>query len=148
MDRVGESFLNYFQNLEDPRSKRNRLHTMSEILLVALSAAIHGVEDWMGVESYGRANVEDLRKYLPYENGTPSDDTLRRFFRAINLDQFQELFRNWIKSLQGSKGSEPIAMNSNEAGGILRMMRAYATEARIAFGQEKVLEEEQAAIPK
>ena len=32
--QVEESFLDFFKGLEDPRSRRNRLYTMSEILLI------------------------------------------------------------------------------------------------------------------
>ena len=41
---IEESFLDFFEGLEDPRSQRNRLYTMSEILLVTLCAAICGAE--------------------------------------------------------------------------------------------------------
>ncbi|NJO17144.1 MAG: transposase family protein [Thioploca sp.] len=39
-----------------------------------------------------------LRQYLAYRNGIPSDDTLRRFFRAIDSNQFQRLFMQWIQA--------------------------------------------------
>ena len=40
------SFLDIFVNLDDPRSQRNRLYSMSEILLGALCAAVCGAEGW------------------------------------------------------------------------------------------------------
>ena len=155
MDKVKESFLDYLRDLEDPRSTRNRLHSMPEILLVTLCAAICNAERWQEVESYGKTKIEHLRKYLPYKNGIPSDDTLRRFFRAIDPNQLQELLQSWIKSLhRGENNTTAIDDKSSkhsydDAGNVLHMISAYATEARTVLNQEKVLEEsnEIIAIP-
>ncbi|MDD5463388.1 MAG: transposase family protein [Methylococcales bacterium] len=35
---------------------------------------------------------------MPYKHGIPSDDTLRRFFRAIDTEQFQRLFIEWVQA--------------------------------------------------
>ena len=88
------SFLDHFKAIENPRSERNRDYTMSEILLVTLCAVIYGAEGWQDVEDFGKAKIDYLRQFLPYKNGIPSDDTYRRFFRAIDPKKFQELFRN------------------------------------------------------
>lgn len=37
--KIEEGFLDFFTSLDAPRSTRNRLYTMSEILLCTLSAA-------------------------------------------------------------------------------------------------------------
>ena len=42
------SFLDHFQDIEDPRLERNRAYTMSEILLVPLCAVIGGAEGVAG----------------------------------------------------------------------------------------------------
>jgi len=94
------NFLDCFKDLKDPRSSRNRLYTMSEILLTTLCACICGAEGWQDVEDFGKIKLDELRVYLPYKNGIPSDDTFRRFFRALDPDVFQELFRSWIQQLQ------------------------------------------------
>lgn len=157
MMAVNESFLDYFENLKDPRSTRNRIYSMSEILLVTLSAAICGAEGWQDVEDFGKIKIDYLRGHLPYKNGVPSDDTLRRFFRAIDPTQFQELFRNWVKGLNKPVEKGVIAIDGKtsrrsyeEDGNMLHMISAYATEARIVLGQEKVSEKsnEITAIPK
>ncbi|MBS0236205.1 MAG: transposase family protein [Proteobacteria bacterium] len=49
-------FLDIFANPDDPRSKRNRLYSMSEILLGALCAAVCGAEGWQDVEDFVRQN--------------------------------------------------------------------------------------------
>jgi len=93
-------FLDIFQGLEDPRSTRNRLYLMSEILLTTLGAAICGAEGWQDVEDFGNAKLDYLRQYLPFKNGIPSDDTFRRFYRALDPEQFQTLVREWVRTIQ------------------------------------------------
>ncbi len=50
--KMEEGFLDFFNSLDDPRSTRNRLYTISEILLCTLSAAICGAEGWQDIEDY------------------------------------------------------------------------------------------------
>lgn len=149
-------FLDIFQNIDDPRSARNRLYTMAEILLTALCAAICGAEGWQNVEDFGKAKLEYLRKFLPYHNGIPSDDTFRRFFRSLDPQKFQELFRTWIKTIQPKIEESVIAIDGKSARHsfdddkqMLHMISAYATEARLVLAQEKVSEKsnEITAIP-
>ncbi|TAL54289.1 MAG: transposase family protein, partial [Methylovulum sp.] len=59
---------------------------------------ICGAESWDDIELFDKAKLMFLRQYFPYESGIPSDDTLRRFFRAIDTTQFQRLFVEWIQA--------------------------------------------------
>lgn len=150
------NFLDIFEGLDDPRSTRNRLYTMSEILLTTVCAAICGAESWEDVEDFGSAKIDYLRQLLPYKNGIPSDDTFRRFFRALDPDKFQELFRAWVKNIHPMIEEKVIAIDGKSARHsfasdkpMLHMISAYATEARIVLAQEKVTEKsnEITAIP-
>lgn len=98
-----------------------------------------------------------LRQYLPYKNGIPSDDTFRRFFRAINPESFQKLFRKWATNLSKDLAPGIIAIDGkssrrsyDENSKMLHMISAFATESRLVLGQEKVSEKsnEITAIPK
>lgn len=73
-------FFDYFSELEDPRIDRKKLHSMEEILLITLCGVICGCEGWEDLEDFGKLKLKFFRKYLPFKNGTPSDDTYRRFF--------------------------------------------------------------------
>ncbi len=76
-----------------------KLHPIPEILLLTLCGVISGCDAWSDIEELGQSKLEFLRNYRPYPNGIPSDDTLRRFFRAIDPKSFSEKFREWVKSL-------------------------------------------------
>lgn len=151
------NFLDDFSEIKDPRLERNQLYTVSEILLVTLLAVICGAEGWQDVENYGKSKINYLRCYLDYPNGVPSDDTVRRFFRAIDPDHFKEIFSRWVECLAKTADAKVIAIdgksNRRSFDGddkMLHIVSAFATEARIVLGQEKVFEKsnEITAIPK
>lgn len=79
------SFLDIFSRLEDPRSSRNRLYSMSELLLTCLCASVCGAEGWQDIENFGHAKIEYLRTILPFDNGIPSDDTFVVFLELLIL---------------------------------------------------------------
>lgn len=155
--RESINFIDTFEKVEDPRSSRNQLYTVSEILLVTLCAVICGASGWSDVETYGKAQIDRLRKYLAYNNGAPSDDTVRRFYRNLDPSAFERLFREWVDKLAKKIDSKVIAIDGkclrhsfDGDGNMLHMVSAFATEARIVLGQEKVSEKsnEITAIPR
>ena len=150
------SFLDYFEDMPDHRIDRKKLYPCNELLLLTLCAVISGAEGWSDVEDYGEIKLEFLRNYLPYNNGVPSDDTLRRFFRSLDAKYFQEKFCAWASSIMSSSEIKLISIDgktsrhsfdgSNSA---LHMVSAFASEARIVMCQEKVSDKsnEITAIP-
>lgn len=150
-------FLDVFGQLDDPRIDRKKLHPMLEILLLTLCAVICGSESWDDIETFGKAKVGFLRRYLPYVHGIPSDDTLRRFFRAIDSTQFQRLFIEWIRAwLQPEVADKVVAIDGKTLRGSrdgeqlpIHLVSAFASEAGIVLGQIKTHEKsnEITAIP-
>lgn len=150
------NFMDHFEKIEDPRAQRNQLYTIAEIFLVTLLAVICGAEGWQDVENYGKSKLEYLRCYLPYAWGIPSDDTIRRFFRAINPDRFKEIFSKWVQCIANVVNAKVIAIDGksnrrtfDKDGNALHMVSAFATEARVVLAQEKVADKsnEITAIP-
>ena len=85
------------------------------------------------------------------------DDTFRRFFRAINPETFKQIFHDWISNLAKTIQVKLLAIDGkasrrshDDGKNMLHMVSAFATEARIVLGQEKVAEKsnEITAIPK
>ena len=164
------SFFDTFEALDDPRVERSRLHPLPEILLTTVCGVISGCEGWNDIEAFARERLAFLRRFRPFEHGVPSDDTLRRVFRALDPDRFSELFEQWVGQWYRAPGAGPdegrpdrvaapahqIAIDgktlrgSAEAGlGALHQVSAFATEARIVLAQQAVGEKtnEITAIP-
>ena len=155
MNTDHKGFLDYFQDLADPRIERAKLHNVDEILLLTLTAVICGAEGWEDIELYGQQKITYLRKFLPYVNGIPSDDTLRRFFRRINPQEFQKRFATWAENLKtevkklisidGKVSRHSFDGDKNP----LHIVSAFASEVRLVLAQTKVSDKsnEITAIP-
>ena len=81
-------FIDFFKEIPDHRLDRKKLHRVEEILLVTFCGMLAGCDSWDDLELFGQTKLDYLRRYLPYKNGAPSDDTLRRFFRALDPEVF------------------------------------------------------------
>lgn len=152
-----KSFLSYIEELEDPRIDRKKLYPLSEVLLIVLTAVICGAEGWEDIADFGLGKLEYLRKFLPFENGAPSHDTIRRVMINLNPGAFESCFISWVKSLRDIIG-EVIAVDGktvrrshkrNEGKEAIHMVSAFAANARLVLGQKKTRDKsnEITAIP-
>jgi hypothetical protein len=94
-----EAFLDHFGGLQDTRETGKVLHPVPEILLVTLCGVIAGAEGFEDIEDYGESKLDLLRELLSFANGIPSDDTLRRFFRAVDPRAFAEVFVAFVRDV-------------------------------------------------
>lgn len=64
----------YFRKLKDPRRAHRRLHSLQNILVIALCAVIAGAQDWQEIETFGRKRRAWLQRFLkPPPGKTPED---------------------------------------------------------------------------
>jgi len=155
------TFNAYFQSLKDPRrtNKGNYFYPLQEILFLTISAVISGAEGWTTIQEFGKAKIDWLRKFFPYENGTPSHDVLGKLFANLDRNEFSKCFSNWINSISEITEGEVIAIDgktirksnkTHNSKSALHVVSAYASNNRLCIGQEVVAEKsnEITAIPK
>lgn len=93
--------LDHFSALEDPRRQGWRvLYPLPEILLVVLRATLSGMEDFTEIVLWGQQRLGFLRRFLPYERGVPSHDTLGDVVGALDPELFKACFLAWVKGLR------------------------------------------------
>lgn len=138
-------FFDYFQDLPDDRMPGKTLHPVPELLLLTLCGMICGAQGWEELEVFGESKLPFLRAYFPYEHGTPSDDTLRRFFRNLKPQAFEERFLRWVQCFQGSLGQIAIdgkalrhSFDTASGQDPLHLLSAFATETRLVLAQTQV----------
>src|SRR3954451_5686893 len=74
-----------FADLPDPRrDTRNKLHDLTDILVLATAAVIGGAESWESIAEYGRTKAGFFGRYLRLSNGIPSPDTFERVFAKLD----------------------------------------------------------------
>ena len=150
-------FLDHFADLEDPRQINKSLYPLQEVLLQVLCAVLSGADDWVAIALYGEKKLDFLRRFLPYENGTPSHDQLGYLFARIDEKRFQQCFINWVTCLrQALKGVVAIdgktlrrSFDATGKKGAIHMVSAWCSEQNLVLGQVKVDEKsnEITAIP-
>lgn len=145
MEKELEGFIDFFKKVPDHRVERKKLHRVEDILFLTFCATIAGCDGWDDIELYGKTKLDVLRGYLPYKHGIPSDDTLRRFFRALAPEKFEGCFLEWIKSFQLKLASKIVAIDGKESRHsfdgeqhAMHMISAFASELGIVLGQLKV----------
>ncbi len=143
---INNSLLKLLGELDDPRIDRNKKHLLVDVLTIAICGVVSGAEGWEHIEMFARIKEDWLRSFLELPNGIPSHDTIARVFRAIDPDQFQEVFTKWVGSIELKKEGKVVAIDGkslrrsfdNSMGcGPLHMVSAWAVDAGLALGQVK-----------
>jgi predicted transposase YbfD/YdcC len=149
-------FLDHFSGLEDSREAGKVLHAVPEILLVTLCGVLAGAEGFEDMEDYGESKLDLLRELLPFAHGIPSDDTRRRFFRAVDPYAFAEGFVAFARDVFPEAAQRLIAIDGKTlrrshhgTAKALHLVSAFATEARLVLAQVATTEKsnEITAIP-
>ena len=150
-------WLQHFEPLEDPRQSGKVWYPLDEILMLCLFAVVAGAEGWVEVAAFGRAKLDFLRRYRPFENGTPSHDQLGDIFAALDAETFQSCFIAWVGALM-KLGPDVVAIDGKtlrrayQEGGAkapIHMISAWSSRQRLVLGQAKVADKsnEITAIP-
>jgi hypothetical protein len=99
------------------------------------------------VAEFGRSKQAWFATFLDLPNGIPSHDTFWRVFRALDPEQFQTCFLNWMQAVSPLIGGQVIALDgkqlrrSHDRGGgqaAISMVSAWATAHRLVLGQRTV----------
>jgi predicted transposase YbfD/YdcC len=147
-----------FDDLPDPRRvTENKLHRLTDILVIATCAVIGGAESWEAIAEYGRTKEALFRRSLVLQNGIPSPDTFARVFAKLDPAAFARAFGRWMAAACEATGLVPVAVDGKSARaakrdtgtGCLHLVTAWAAENRLVLGAASVAEgsNEVAAIP-
>ena len=151
------SLLDHFSALEDPRQSWRVMYPLPEILLLVLCGTLSGMEDFVDIELWGNERLDFLRRFLPYERGIPSHDTLGDVINALDPELFKGCFLAWVEGLRDGK-PEIIAIDGktsrrsharSKGREPLHLVSAWASRQRLVLGQEAVADKsnEIVAIP-
>lgn len=130
--------LDYFITCTDPRTRPVQ-YPLIEIIIVTVLAILCGEEGWEGMVEWGEDKLPLLKKLLPFENGIPCPDTLRRVIERINPHEFLKAFTSWTQELkERCPGQICIdgktlchAMNDD---GVLHIVTAWSEANRTVLG--------------
>jgi len=140
-------FLQYFQDLIDPRSEYNSLHNLSDMLVIALLAIMSGADGWVQIQAFGVSKQKWLATFLSLPNGIPSHDTFGRVFSRLHPDSFERCFQAWMAGLSNVSNGRFIAIDGKalrrsfrrawDKSGMAHLVSAFvrANENQVVFSQ-------------
>jgi predicted transposase YbfD/YdcC len=141
------TIVEHFTELDDPRTGNYVPHKLLDIVVIAICAVICGADTWVDCEAFGHAKFSWLKGFLELPNGIPSHDTFGRVFAALNAEQFQTCFVNWVQAVSVVTKGQVVAIDGKklrrshdkEIGkAAIHMVSAWATENNLVLGQLKV----------
>ena len=143
----GVSLVEHFEDLEDPRVERTKIHQLSDIIVIAICAVICGADNWVEIEEFGHAKGDWLEALLGLPNGIPSHDTFGRVFAMLDAEQFEACFVRWVQHVHELTQGQQLAIDGKtvrrsherrQKKEPLQLVSAWATESRLVLGQTEV----------
>jgi predicted transposase YbfD/YdcC len=135
----------HFAGLTDPRADRGQEHRLVDIVTIVLCAVLCGADDWVAVETFGRAKEGWLRTFLALPGGIPSHDTFGRVFARLDPEEFRTCFLAWVGAVTGAEVAAGVvaidgktARRSHDRGkgkAALHLVSAWATGSGLVLGQ-------------
>jgi hypothetical protein len=108
------SLLDHLAALKDPRQRVKVIYSLPEILLLILCASIAAADDFVVVQYWGETHMDFLRRFLPYNDGIPSNDALNDLMNALDTSLSpsasspgQRLERRRSRHRRGRRGGLP-----------------------------------------
>jgi hypothetical protein len=72
-----------FSVIEDPRTGGNKLHHFGEVLFMAVSAMLCGMNCFSDIEDFCDLQIDWLRKWIKMPNGVPRAQTFSNIFAIM-----------------------------------------------------------------
>ena len=140
------SLIEYMQKVPDPRAPYNQKHNFIDIIIIAVTAILCGMDTWNEIEDWAYSKKEWLETFLELPGGIPSHDTINRVFQMTDPEKFHDAFFRWTgtvaekiegivaidgktvrRSRDGAKGRRPA-----------HVVSAWACETSLVLGQLRV----------
>jgi predicted transposase YbfD/YdcC len=133
----------HFAILPDPRSERNQIHSLTDLIATAIMATLAGADDYPTISDWVDENLSWLQSLEICVNGTPSHDTYYRLFRLLNPRAFEERFVEWSKEtakrVEGVVAIDGKSINAARDGTTspLHLVSAFSVENQLVLGSVK-----------
>src|SRR6202166_3419648 len=149
--------LDQFSKIKDTRQAWKVAYPLREVLFLVVCGTIASGDDYDDIADWGEAHLSFLRGFAEFHYGIPCADWLRTVMNRINPDLFMACFSSWVAQCWPDKlglvaiDGKTSRRSHNRATGQkpLHLVSAFATNSRLALGQEAVDEKsnEITAIP-
>ena len=151
------SLIGCMQEVPDPRAPYNQKHKFLDIIIIAITAILCGMDTWNEIEDWANSKKDWLGRFLELPGGIPSHDTINRVFQMMDPKKFHDAFFRWTGAVAGKiEGVVAIdgktvrrSRDNSKENHPIHVVSAWASEASLVLGQMRVNEKTNAikAIP-
>ena len=151
------SGFDHFVVIEDPRTGGNKKHHFGEMIFIAVSALVCGVQSFSAMIEFAHIHRDWLEKWIRLPNGIPVQQTMINLFSLMNPTQFSQCIVEHLKDQHPKLAQQIIAVDGKTIRGSgqthhdqQHCLSAYAAESGLTLGVEFVQQKsnEIPAIPK
>ncbi len=151
-----EDFKKSFEEIEDFRQMGKVKHKLMNILFIGVIASIANANTFLEIGAFAEVKEEWLKKYMDFDNGVPSHDTIQRVFEHLDSKAFNKAFIEWTNKVSEHTEGRIIAIDGKTVRGSLdgekkpiHIVNAWVDENDLILGQMKTSEKsnEITAIP-
>jgi hypothetical protein len=100
-----------FSIIDDPRTGGNKLHHFGEVLFMAISAMLCGMNTFSDIEDFCDLQADWLRKWIQMPNGVPRAQTFSNIFAIIEPDLFNRCLIEHVGNLHPTLKRQIIAID-------------------------------------
>jgi len=120
LDSVEESF----QDIEDPRLKRNQEFSLSQLLLIILCATIAGANSITAIRQYTHFKLDMFKKLLGISHA-PCYMVFWWLLTRLHPKPLQKAFFNWVSKLPKEFIEKCIAIDGKHLNGLIGDNRCH-----------------------
>ena len=138
--------LDCFSRIEDKRGSERVAHKLNEILLLCVCATIADCDSFDAISDWGKAHLDFLQRFLPYDWGVPSGRWLNIMMNRIDPGLFAACFTDWVNACWPAPldaiaiDGKTVRRSHDRAKGraALHLVSAFATNSQLVLGQVAV----------
>lgn len=114
------SLIECMQEVPDPRAPYNQKHGFLDIIIIAVTAILCGMDTWNETEDWAHSKRDWLGSFLELPGGIPSHDTSNRVFQMMDPEKFHKPFFGGQEQLQEKQKGLLLLMGRPSAGAGMR----------------------------
>jgi len=146
-----------FALIEDPRTGNNKKHHFGEVLFMAVTAMLCGMNTFSDIRYFVTLQLDWFKKWISLPNEIPSVQTFSNIFQIIDPESFAECLNQHIKGIFPDLAKQVIAVDGKALRGSHGLTKtndhcveAWAAEtgATLALEYVQAKSNEITAIPK
>lgn len=136
-----------FSKVPDPRVEGRCLHSLSDILFIAICTLLSNGEDFADMVAFAEEREEWLRTKIELRNGIPSHDTFNRVFQLIDSKHLARVLGEDGSALLNHIEDQLINIDGKKIKGVspkskgnkgLFILSAWISEKEFCLGQQVV----------